>query len=114
MYDPTDIWKTVHEKMNSGTPYGERTETSVYDLAWTIADQAASIFRKRDLDPCLQFMQMFEMEINEIVSISKNWFSQFQVFWTGYLPFQAFEQANAFTAFYSNVQAAHNANNVST
>lgn len=79
-----------------------------------IADQAASIFRKRDLDPRLQFVQMFEMEFNEIVSISKNWFSQFQVFWTGYLPFQAFEQANAFTAFYSDVQAAHNANNVST
>ncbi|KAH8755439.1 hypothetical protein F5882DRAFT_482176 [Hyaloscypha sp. PMI_1271] len=90
VYDPTDIWKTVHEKMNSGTPYGERTETSAYDLAWTIADQAASIFRKRDLDPRLQFMQMFEMEINEIAS----------------------EQANAFTAFYSDVQAAHNANNI--
>ncbi|KAH8765169.1 hypothetical protein BGZ57DRAFT_1007123 [Hyaloscypha finlandica] len=80
VYDPTDIWKTVREKMNSGTPYGERTETSAYDLAWTIADQAASIFRKRDLDPRLQFMQMFETEINEIAS--------------------------------DDVQAAHNANNV--
>jgi hypothetical protein len=68
------------KKMNSGTPYGERTNTSAYDLAWTIADQAASIFRKRDLDLRLQFMQMFEMEINEIVSISEIDFLIFKSF----------------------------------
>jgi hypothetical protein len=79
VYDPTDIWKAVHEKLNSGTPYGERTKKSAYDLAWT-ADQAASIFRKRDLDPRLQFIQMFEMEINEIVSVSEINFLSFKSF----------------------------------
>jgi hypothetical protein len=68
LYDSTDIWRAVQRELRHKTTYGQRTAKSALDLAWTIADQARGVFQKRNLHPHLQFMQMFEMEINEIVS----------------------------------------------
>jgi hypothetical protein len=68
MYDSTDIWMAVFGELRKGTNYGQRTAKSALDLAWTIADQARAVFHKRTLHPQLQFIEMFEMEINEIVS----------------------------------------------
>jgi hypothetical protein len=67
IYDSTDIWRAVQRELRQQTTYGQRTAKSVLDLAWTITDQARGVFQKRDLHPHLQFIQMFEMEINEIV-----------------------------------------------
>jgi hypothetical protein len=67
IYDSTDIWRAVQRELRNRTPYGQRTAKSALDLAWTIADQARGVFQRRDLHPHLQFIQMFEMEINEIV-----------------------------------------------
>jgi hypothetical protein len=58
IYDSTDIWRAVQRELRHKTTYGQRT----------IADQARGVFQKRNLHPHLQFIQMFEMEINEIVS----------------------------------------------
>lgn len=68
LYDSTDIWRAVQRELRNKTNYGQRTAKSALDLAWTIADQAQGVFHKRNLHPHLQFIQMFEMEINEIVS----------------------------------------------
>jgi hypothetical protein len=68
IYDSTDIWSAVQRELRHRTTYGQRTAKSALDLAWTIADQARGVFQKRNLHPHLQFIQMFEMEINEIVS----------------------------------------------
>jgi hypothetical protein len=68
IYDSTDIWRAVQRELRHKTTYGQRTAKSALDLAWTIADQARGVFQKRNLHPHLQFIQMFEMEINEIVS----------------------------------------------
>lgn len=89
-YDSTDIWRAVQRELRHKTTYGQRTAKSALDLAWTIADQARGVFQKRNLHPHLQFMQMFEMEINEIT----------------------FRQAEVFNSFSRNVKAAHNANNI--
>jgi hypothetical protein len=67
IYDSTDIWRAVQRELRYQTTYGQRTAKSVLDLVWTIADQARGVFQKRDLHPHLQFIQIFEMEINEIV-----------------------------------------------
>jgi hypothetical protein len=67
LYDSTDIWQAVQRELRHRTSYGQRTAKSALDLAWTIADQAQGVFHKRNLHPHLQFIQMFEMEINEIV-----------------------------------------------
>jgi len=67
MYDSTDIWMAVFRELRKDTNYGQRTAKSALDLAWTIADQARGVFHKRTLHPHLQFIEMFEMEINEIV-----------------------------------------------
>ena len=69
MYDSTDIWMAVFGELRKGTNYGQRTAKSALDLAWTIADQARAVFHKRTLHPQLQFIEMFEMEINEIVCL---------------------------------------------
>ena len=69
MYDSTDIWMAVFGELRKGTNYGQRTAKSALDLAWTIADQARAVFHKRTLHPQLQFIEMFEMEINEIVRL---------------------------------------------
>lgn len=68
LYDSTDIWRAVQRELRNKTNYGQRTAKSALDLAWTIADQAQGVFHRRNLHPHLQFIQMFEMEINEIVS----------------------------------------------
>jgi hypothetical protein len=68
LYDSTDIWRAVQRELRHKTNYGQRTAKTALDLAWTIADQARGVFHKRNLHPHLQFIQMFEMEINEIVS----------------------------------------------
>jgi len=68
IYDSSDIWRAVQRELRHKTTYGQRTAKSALDLAWTIADQARGVFQKRNLHPHLQFLQMFEMEINEIVS----------------------------------------------
>jgi hypothetical protein len=68
MYDSTDIWRAVFREFRLNTEYGKRSQKSALDLAWTIADQAAGVFHKRNLHPHLQFIEMFDMEINEIVS----------------------------------------------
>lgn len=67
LYDSTDIWRAVQRELRNKTNYGQRTAKSALDLAWTIADQAQGVFHRRNLHPHLQFIQMFEMEINEIV-----------------------------------------------
>lgn len=68
IYDSTDIWRAVFREFRLNTEYGKRSQKSALDLAWTIADQAAGVFHKRNLHPHLQFIEMFDMEINEIVS----------------------------------------------
>jgi hypothetical protein len=68
IYDSTDIWRAVFRELRLNTEYGKRSQKSVFDLAWTITDQAVSVFHKRNLHSRLQFFDMFEMEINEIVS----------------------------------------------
>jgi len=68
MYDSTDIWRAVQRELRQKTNYGQRTAESALDLAWTIADQARGVFQQRKLHPQLQFIQMFETEVNEIVS----------------------------------------------
>jgi hypothetical protein len=68
LYDSTDIWRSVFRELRQNTDYGKRSQKTPLDLAWTIADQARAVFHKRNLDPHLQFIDMFEMEINEIVS----------------------------------------------
>lgn len=88
IYDSTDIWRAVFREFRLNTEYGKRSQKSALDLAWTIADQAAGVFHKRNLHPHLQFIEMFDMEINEI----------------------AFKQAEAFNTFTTNVQLAHTAN----
>jgi len=90
LYDSTDIWQAVQRELRHRTNYGQRTAKSALDLAWTIADQAQGVFNKRNLHPHLQFIQMFEMEINEIT----------------------YNQTKAFDAFGRNVEAAYNANNI--
>jgi hypothetical protein len=70
IYDSTDVWSAVQRELRHRTTYGQRTAKSALDLAWTIADQARGVFQKRNLHPHLQFIQMFEMEINEIVNCS--------------------------------------------
>ena len=67
IYDSTDILMAVQRELRHQTAYGQRTAKSALDLAWTIADQARGVFQKRTLHPHLQFIQMFEMEINDIV-----------------------------------------------
>jgi len=69
IYDSTDIWRAVFEELRLNTEYGRRSQSSALDLAWSIADQAMGVFNKRNLHPQLQFFEMFEMEINDIVSI---------------------------------------------
>ncbi|CZR66557.1 uncharacterized protein PAC_16458 [Phialocephala subalpina] len=91
IYDSTDIWRAVFREFRLNTEYGKRSQKSALDLAWTIADQAAGVFHKRNLHPHLQFIEMFDMEINEI----------------------AFKQAEAFNTFTTNVQLAHTANEAS-
>jgi hypothetical protein len=71
IYDSTDIWRAVFREFRLNTEYGKRSQKSALDLAWTIADQAAGVFHKRNLHPHLQFIEIFEMEINEIVSTQK-------------------------------------------
>ncbi|KAE9376667.1 hypothetical protein N431DRAFT_331075 [Stipitochalara longipes BDJ] len=90
IYDSTDIWRAVQRELRHKTTYGQRTAKSALDLAWTIADQARGVFQKRNLHPHLQFLQMFEMEINEIT----------------------FRQQAVFASFSRNVKAAQNANNM--
>lgn len=68
LYDPTDIWMSVFKELRRGTTYGLRSAKSALNLAWTIADQALGVFHKRNLPPHLQFIDMFEMSINAIVS----------------------------------------------
>ncbi|KAH7323516.1 hypothetical protein BKA65DRAFT_510978 [Rhexocercosporidium sp. MPI-PUGE-AT-0058] len=88
IYDSTDIWRAVFKELRLNTEYGKRSQKSALDLAWTITDQAAGVFHKRNLHPHLQFIEMFDMEINEI----------------------AFKQAEAFKNFTKNVQLAHTTN----
>ncbi|KAH0562694.1 hypothetical protein GP486_002637 [Trichoglossum hirsutum] len=90
IYNTTDIWMSVFKELRTGTHHGQRTANSALDLAWTIVDQARRVFHKRSLHPHLQFIQMFEMEINEIT----------------------FKQTEAFNAFNRNVEASHFANNI--
>jgi hypothetical protein len=68
LYDSTDIWRAVQRELRRKTSYGQRSSKSALDLAWTIVDQARGVLQKRDLHPHLQFLQMFEIEINEIVN----------------------------------------------
>jgi hypothetical protein len=68
LYDSTDIWRAVFRELRNQTSYGFRAANSAHTLAWAIADQALTVFHKRTLHPHLQFMEIFEMEINEIVS----------------------------------------------
>jgi hypothetical protein len=68
LYDSTDIWMAVQRELRQKTTYGQRTAKSALDLAWTIIDQARGFLRRRDLHPQLRFFQMFENEINDIVS----------------------------------------------
>jgi hypothetical protein len=67
IYDSTDIWRAVQRELRQETTYGKRTANSAVDLAWALVDQAQGVFLKRSLHPQLQFIQMFEMEIREIV-----------------------------------------------
>ncbi len=68
LYDSTDIWRAVQKELRGKTTYGQRTAKSALDLAWTIIDQATGVFQKRNLHPHLQFLKMFEIEIDVIVS----------------------------------------------
>ena len=68
LYDSTDIWRAVQRELRQKSPYGQRTGMSALDLAWTIADQARGVLQQRNLHPQLQFIQMYEREVNEIVS----------------------------------------------
>ena len=68
LYDSTDIWRAVQRELRQISPYGQRTGMSALDLAWTIADQARGVLQQRNLHPQLQFIQMYEREVNEIVS----------------------------------------------
>jgi hypothetical protein len=69
IYHSTDIWRAVVRELGLDTVYGKRSQKSAVDLAWSIIDQAVGVFHKRNLNPHLQFFQMFEKEINDIVSI---------------------------------------------
>lgn len=69
IYDSTDIWRAVVRELGLDTEYGKRSQKSAVDLAWSIIDQAVGVFHKRNLNPHLQFFEMFEKEINDIVSI---------------------------------------------
>jgi hypothetical protein len=67
IYDSTDIWNEVFHEIKDQTSYGKWSQKSAVHLAWAIADKAMNVFQKRALPPHLQFIDMFEMEINQVV-----------------------------------------------